>query len=193
MRGGRWGVREVNEPRATRRTGVVCGLILLATSCRSSVPASDAPASVSTSDADSVVLERTMCFGTCPAYRLSVTRDGVVSFRSRNPGDTTAATARVSPDAFTRLAAEAEPAGLFALPAKILGDSVLCSRARTDAPTVTTTLFAAGRVVSVARYAGCARPDAESPAAPLLRLRDYENRIDSVAGSARWVRPASRR
>ena len=55
-----------------------------------------------------------------------------------------------------------------------------------------TTLFAAGRATRVERYAGCIPPGSAEPIAPLARLRDYENRIDSVAGSARWVRPVGR-
>ena len=36
---------------------------------------------------DSVVLERTRCLGSCPAYRLRVSRTGEVLFVSRNPGE----------------------------------------------------------------------------------------------------------
>jgi hypothetical protein len=155
-------------------------------------PAARTPAAA---DADSLVLERTQCFGTCPAYRVSVTRAGLVSFRSRNPGDSTSATARVSITEFTQLVAEADRAGLRTLPREIRADSALCPLARTDAPTVSTSLFAGDRVTRVERYTGCARsadvPQALPPA--LERLRQFEDRVDSVAGSARWVRPATRR
>src|ERR687888_360851 len=36
---------------------------------------------------DSIVLERTACFGTCPAYRLRISAAGAVHFTSRNFGD----------------------------------------------------------------------------------------------------------
>jgi len=155
-------------------------------------PAADSTESAAR-NADSLVLERTQCYGTCPAYRLSITRDGLASFRSRNPGDSLQATARVSADAFAQLVAAADRAGLRTLPAEIRADSVLCPRARTDAPTVSTTLFAGAQATRVARYTGCAQLQSEEPAAALVRLRDFEDRIDSVAGSSRWVRPATRR
>jgi hypothetical protein len=92
-----------------------------------------------------------------------------------------------------RLAAAAEGAGLYTLPAVVMRDSTLCSRVRTDAPTVITTSYAGARVTRVERYTGCASSTGEGVPAPLAALARYEDMIDSVAGSSRWVRPATRR
>jgi hypothetical protein len=142
---------------------------------------------------DSLVLERTRCFGACPAYRLSIARSGRVAFTLRNPGDSLHVVDSIPPAAFARLAAGAEGAGLYALPPVVLGDSALCPRARTDAPTVITTSYAGARVTRVDRYTGCAARDREGTPGRLAALARYEDEIDSVAGSSRWVRPATRR
>jgi hypothetical protein len=178
-------------------TGAWFAALVMLASCRPSpTPASDgrdSAAATVTAGADSIALERTQCFGTCPAYRVSITRDGLVSFVSRNPGEALTASARVSPADFARLVADAGPAGLGTLPGEIRQDSTLCPISRTDAPTVVTTLHANGVATRVARYTGCVER-VGGPVPPALeRLRVFEDRVDSVAGSARWVRPATRR
>src|SRR5437764_7008112 len=66
---------------------------------------------------DSVVLERTSCFGTCPAYRLSIARSGHVSFQSRNRGDTAFhAWGTVPARILDTIARRAERTGFFDLP-----------------------------------------------------------------------------
>jgi hypothetical protein len=144
--------------------------------------------------ADSIVLERTMCFGTCPAYRLRLSDSGEVRFESRNPGDEgRRATDTVAAATFPGLISKAKSIGLFDLPSKILGDSVLCRVARTDAPTVVITIFTNAQTKRVQDYLGCSETRAGETFEPIVRLRAFEVEIDSALGSSRWVRPASRR
>ena len=137
-----------------------------------------------TTGVDSLVLERTRCFGSCPAYRLSIASTGAVRFRSRNPGDTArTASDSVDPAAFRLLMDEAARIGFRALPDEI-AESRLCGRMASDASSVIVTLFGAEGNKRVDDYRGChggPRP-----------LRDFQDRIDSVAGSRRWTRPAAR-
>jgi hypothetical protein len=58
---------------------------------------------------------------------------------------------------------------------------------------VITTSYAGARVTRVERYTGCAAQASEGIPARLAALARYEDVIDSVAGSSRWVRPATRR
>jgi uncharacterized protein DUF6438 len=146
---------------------------------------SPSPAPGGEVEVDSIVLERTFCFGTCPAYRLSLTRAGAVHFRSRNPGDSTAATDRVDPAQVAALAREAERIGFWSLPEVIRTDPRLCGAMATDHPGAIVTLYAAARTKRVDDYHGCR----DVPPA----LRRFEARIDSVASSERWVRPADLR
>jgi hypothetical protein len=129
--------------------------------------------------ADSIALERTACFGPCPVYRVVIVRDGAVEFTSQNPVPV-AVEGRASPEAFRTLAEEAERIGFRALPPSIAG-SPLCGRRRTDAPGAVVTLYAA-TAVRVADDHGCEGAPAS--------LRRYQARIDSAAGTSRWVRAA---
>ena len=109
-----------------------------------------APASRSTSSAlpnaaaatlDSIRLERTLCYGTCPAYRLHLDREGRVRFLSLNPGDSgRIAQDSISPEALLFLQREAERIGFFALPDSLNG-TPLCADWATDHSTATVTVF----------------------------------------------------
>ena len=141
-----------------------------------------------TAGAESITLERTRCFGSCPAYRLSVARDGAVRFQSLNPGDSTVAADRIAPAAFDALAREAERIGFRSLPDVIRDDDELCGPMATDLPGAKVTIQGPGGSKTVDDYHGC-----HGRSERLVQLRRFESRIDSVAGSARWVRPATRR
>lgn len=139
---------------------------------------------------DSIVLERTPCFGTCPAYRLSVARTGVVVFASRNHGDS-ARVARdsISPGAVAWLRAEAERQGVLRLPAVIADDHSLCPDRATDHPTFAVSFFSRDRTYRITDYHGCFASNDHSIVSALDGLRHFEAEIDSVTGSSRWVRP----
>jgi hypothetical protein len=61
--------------------------------------------SASATAVDSIVPERTLCYGTCPAYRLRLAASGDVAFTSLNPGDSgRVASDRLTPHAVRGLA-----------------------------------------------------------------------------------------
>jgi hypothetical protein len=126
--------------------------------------------------ADSVVLERTLCFGTCPAYRLSLTRTGMVSFESRNPGEEIRETDSIPEREFIGLMSSALYANFMALPDRIADDVRFCTMKATDHPTAIVTIFMSGQTKRVEDYHGCTW----APAA----LRDFENIIDKAANSS---------
>lgn len=139
---------------------------------------------------DSLVLERTRCFGFCPAYRLRITSGGKIEYQPQSPLqpatpgiDSTRATA------LSYLVGRARAAGFFGFPSKIMGDAVLCAHLATDHPTATVTIFAKDSAKRVADYLGCFGSSDSSTAARLAALRAFENGIDTVLGSSRWVRP----
>src|SRR3954468_7179852 len=104
--------------------------------------------------ADSIVLERTQCFGTCPAYRLRIDRAADVVFESRNPGEAHAVArhtvASWVPDSLT---AHLARIGFDQLPDEIAG-SALCPDRATDHPTITVSVFSTS-VKRVVYYTGC--------------------------------------
>ncbi len=143
--------------------------------------------------ADSLVLERSMCYGTCPAYRLSLSSRGVIRFESRNPGeDTRSAADTTSAAVLASLVSRARDAGFFQLPAEIASDSVLCRNRATDHPTVIVTIYAKSGTKRVEDYHGCFETVERGVPTPIVRLRLFENEIDSTLRSSRWVRPAQR-
>ena len=137
--------------------------------------------------ADSLVLERTVCFGMCPAYRLSVRADGRTMFATRTPsGSAGVVTDSVTPAQFVWLVQRAGRIGLAQLPPVIADDRTLCPVQATDHPTVTVSLFG-DSTVTVVDYRGCYAGTDLSVAVPLAQLRHFEMQIDSVTRSQRWT------
>ena len=111
--------------------------ILMAAACVRSSPPPLGAATGSLNHPDSVVLERTPCYGTCPAYRLRVSRGGDVAFESRNAGETrTVASGSVAPAVLDSLYAGATASGLLQLPDSIVCGSPLFVDCATDHPTM---------------------------------------------------------
>jgi hypothetical protein len=151
------------------------------------------PAAVHAPAADSLVLERTLCYGTCPAYRLRIGGDGAVAFTSRNPGDTSGTkTDSIAPSQVEWLLGEAERRDFYSLPTVIADDSTLCPLRATDHPTATVTIFRQDSSHTVVDYHGCYTDHDLGTARRVTELRRLEAAIDSIAQSSRWVRPASR-
>ena len=147
------------------------------------VPTSrDTVAPIQLRDADSLTLERTGCFGSCPAYRLRVARAGDILFRSRNRNDTTRVeSGRIDSATAATVFQYADMMRFAELPDRIATEPAYCPNRWTDNPTATTTIFVGGRSKRVEDYYGCWwAPEA---------LRRLERLIDSVSGSSRWVRP----
>jgi hypothetical protein len=139
---------------------------------------------------DSVVLERTRCLGTCPAYRLRVNRAGEVLFVSRNPGEYGVSTVdTVEAWVADSIASQARAIGFFSLPDTILPGPGLCSRVATDHPTITIGLF--GRDTKrVIYYTGCDLSREASMAATVKEMQQLASRVDTLTRAARWIRPA---
>jgi hypothetical protein len=140
------------------------------------------------------VLERSTCFGTCPAYRLRLSDSGEIRFESRNPGDEDRrVTDTVAAATFPSLISRARSIDFFDLPSVIADDSVLCRNRATDQPTVIVTIFTKAQTKRVEDYHGCLETVEHEILPPIARLRSFEVEIDSILGSSRWVRPANRR
>jgi hypothetical protein len=153
---------------------------------------SSAPIPRATSEADSLVLERTRCFGTCPPYRLSLTAAGRVDFLSRG-GDATRDSGNVSQATLAALVQRAEAFGFFALPDRLQRGSPICTDWATDHPTVIVTIYRASGAKAVVDYHGCFNHSDHSVVDVVRQLRDFERAVDSATCSSRWVRPAGRR
>ncbi|HUF36750.1 MAG TPA: DUF6438 domain-containing protein [Gemmatimonadales bacterium] len=169
----------------TGRGGAALGLVV-ALAC-SPAPASrragaPAPAGTAAQPADTTVvaLERTPCFGACPVYSLTISAGGVVRFvGTRHTAHLGDASARIPPAQVESLLAELREGGYFGFADAYVLDAPACGLYSTDSPTVITAVSDAGERKEIRHDYGCAG----APGA-LARL---EQRIDEVAGSARWT------
>ena len=164
-------------------------VIVLATSCAPKAESTSNPSgSMNAALPDSIVLERTVCFGMCPAYRLRIAANGDVLFQPQKPAGATA-TSTITAAAYASLVSEFDKAGFGGYPDNIQSDSLMCGRQATDHPGAIVTTFRGSNVKRVEDYHGChgtdGRPDIEKR---LATLRDLEARIDTVAGTSRWIR-----
>lgn len=139
---------------------------------------------------DSLVLERTVCFGFCPAYRLRISSSEEILFQSHNRNDTASAVVDTAPrGTYAAIVARARAIGFYELPPEIRKDSVLCRNFATDHPTVTTTIFTGPTTKQVSDYHGCFETVEHKVLTPIRKLRAFEDEIDSTLHSSRWVRP----
>ena len=135
------------------------------------------------SNDDSITLERTVCFGTCPAYRVTISSDGTVTFEGRQYTKTKGlATGHISANDFRKLVSEFEKIDYFSLPDRYAPGTKECPRVITDMPAANTSIRLKGRSKSVSHYHGCGNAGA------LAKLTELENKIDEVAGTQKWIK-----
>ena len=120
-----------------------------------------------------IILQRTRCFGRCPAYQVSIFGSGRVEFNGEafvcEKGPTTA---QIDPATIQTLLKGLDIVGFDGMPNYTREDA-------TDAPTAIVTLERPTGLHSVRHYSG----DGSAP-----RLLNWiEDRIDEVAGSAPWT------
>jgi hypothetical protein len=139
---------------------------------------------------DSVVLERTPCYGTCPAYRLAILRNGRVTFRSANPSETPfEARDSVAPSILDAIARDAERISFHTLPDTIERDKILCADHATDHPAIIISLYG-DRTKKVVYDTGCYVVCCQHDRADALKdLASFATEIDDKLGARRWIRP----
>lgn len=121
-----------------------------------------------------VTLERGVCFGTCPAYSITIYTDGTVVYK----GDRFVAaegtrTLTLEPEVVAKLVAEIANLGYFEWADEYTEMTV------TDLPTIITSVTLNGETKQITRYAG----DSSAP----LALPYIETWIDLVTTSAQWT------
>ena len=132
---------------------------------------------------DLITLERTVCFGSCPSYRVTISQDGTVTFEGRRFVKTTGTvTEQVSPDKFQQLVDEFEGIKYFSLQDRYTQRADGCTTFMTDMPSANTSLSLNGRVKTVAHYFGCRGPEI------IPALTALERKIDEVAGTEKWIK-----
>ena len=130
---------------------------------------------------DSIVLQRTRCYGACPPYHLRLSRTGAIQFVSLARVDSgRIEAAQIPEETVKELLNAVQDVDFLALPDHIVPDSAMCGPWVTDNPSATVTLYTVrGAPKSVRDYLGC-----RWAPAPLRRL---EEAIDSVSAVDRWL------
>jgi hypothetical protein len=156
------------------------------------VPAGGGPGSADAARPDSIVLERTVCFGFCPAYRLHMAGSGVVRFERRAMRDSVAPAEHdtIPETAAAELLARAREIGFFALPDEITpANSAACPLAATDHPSAIITIAIGDTVKRVNHYHGCHAQQGEHLGDAYPALTALESAIDSAVQVTRWLPP----
>jgi hypothetical protein len=116
-----------------------------------------------------IILDRDMCFGTCPDYNLAVDANGTVIFEGRHYTKESRGSATIDKSKLVELAAEIKKADFFSL------EDSYTARV-TDNPTYMLEVQMGGKSKRVVSYA--TRP---------RRLELLMNRIDQIVDSKVWI------
>ena len=157
------------------------GCIYPAGSNQSPASAESAPAAQDVPKDTVITLERTVCYGTCPAYKLTIYADGKVVFEGAEYVRKTGRfEARVSRDKVQELLTAFREINYFDL--KNNYSEKDCPQWWTDHPTAQTSLTINGRSKTVRHYYGCAGLEV------LDRLSKLESKIDKTVNVDQWVK-----
>ena len=142
----------------------------------------------------SITLRRTMCFGWCPAYTLTIAADGGVKFtpegafsvRGDGPMPMLPLTSRLAADQISDLLAEFQKIKFFSLQKHYrptgknnIGPS--CPEYSTDSPSAVITIVKDGKRKTVNHYLGCVGSK------ELDQLLALEHRVDDTAHAKEWI------
>lgn len=118
-----------------------------------------------------ITMERTPCFGACPAYHLTVFGNGTVIYNGYSSVAVTGEqTSQISQEQVRELVNEFYKAGFFTLRDKYIENV-------TDLPSTTTSISIGDETKSVYRYGF--GPE---------RLVQLEDKIDEITGANEWIK-----
>jgi hypothetical protein len=121
-----------------------------------------------------ITLERTPCFGTCPAYTVTIMDDGTVIYEGQNFVETMGEqTSEIDPETVASMVEAFTNAGYFEW------DEAYDTQTVSDLPTVTTSVTRDGETHRIVRYTG----DTSAP----LALPYLEWWIDVMTNSQLWT------
>lgn len=158
----------------------LCLVAAFLTSCVSELPTPDRspfPTDGRIPDDLEIELQRSQCYGTCPAYEVHVDADGAVTFNGWEYTETEGgAEGQINEAKVRKLIEEFDEADFFDFEDEYKPKTG--SDCATDSSTVTTTIRINGRDKTVAHYLGCDAPD---------ELTHLEHEVDEILGTERWI------
>lgn len=142
---------------------------------------------------DSVTLERTECYGACPAYALVIPARGTVRFVSLNSDEAGRKASQPTSSAIVeRIGRVLASQQFLQLPEIEKGQPPFCSALATDQPTITVAVFRGASRIVRRYYRGCRGSDVRDTTARgyVRRLVVIADSIDAIATQAGWIRPS---
>lgn len=131
------------------------------------------------SDPFTITLQRTGCFGSCPIYKVSISSDGSVVYVGKEYVRVKGIQrGKIEPDAAKNLLQDFLDADYFKLEDNYsyITNADGSTTMVTDLPTARTSLTVGARQKTVSDYIGAPK-----------KLKELEEKIDSVSGIKRWV------
>lgn len=134
---------------------------------------------IDTVEVDTLVkMERTLCYGTCPSYTLTILEDGKVTFNGREFVDHKGkATREMSQKNLKQLIQEIHNSQFMEMPS-----NPECESRMTDHPSVFITVEIEDERNSLTHYLGCKGFEHEE------ELYKLEAAIDSLAETNKWIK-----
>ena len=134
-----------------------------------------------------ISLRRTICYGRCPDYRVTITADGTVTFEGYKYVKASGTVqSKITPEQVQQLISEVQKANYFALKNNYVRKEDGCPEVWTDNPSAITEIKINGKKKSITHYHGCEENRGTSiyPKA----LTELENKIDEIADTKQWIR-----
>jgi hypothetical protein len=175
---------------------LLLSLLLAGLACQRGGPADGTAAATPQREADVppdtvITLERTICYGTCPIYKLTIRGDGMLIYEGKDFVQTKGTVkSSVTREQLKELLSEFEKADYFSLQDSYRTESDGCPTFWTDNPSANTSILLDGRRKSITHYYGC--EESEGYKVYPQKLYALESRIDEITDSARWVKGGDR-
>ena len=146
-----------------------------------------------------IVLERTSCFGTCPAYVVEIRPDGLVLFTGRNQFAVSSGKRKIDSAVADSLAAEIMRSGFVDLAASYKAGEAGCMAYATDHPSITLAVRRGLQGKAVSYDLGCYGDSLAQDTTALLAMFNHPptsrtlverlaRRVDAVAGVGEWLK-----
>jgi hypothetical protein len=130
-----------------------------------------------------ITLERTVCYGMCPSYKLTISADGAVVFEGRRfVKKIGTAQSTISQEQLRGLIDRFDKINYFGLRNRYQDPADGCEGYVTDNPSANTSIRINGKSKSVRHYYGCTGIEM------LGELTKLEQAIDDAVNSAQWIR-----
>ncbi len=140
------------------------------------------PLSESRSRSKVITLQRTVCYGTCPEYKLTIFSDGTVAYEGISSVKKEGmANGRISLKKLQDLVREFDKIHYFNLEDNYTPGNKVCPESMTDMPSAITSLTRNGKTKTITHYHGC------RGLKTLELLTQLENKIDAAVNISQWT------